>query len=84
MVDSFAVRPKMVEGECDATESSLKDWKAIAVDFSLMKGQLRGNVSSENYTIFHDVNFRNKFLRLKSEDQNSFTMESLILAQDER
>ena len=71
-------------GKSDETESSLKDWKAIAVDFSFMESQfIRGNVSSENYTIFHDVNFE-RFERLKSEDQNSFTMESLILAQDER
>ena len=62
MVDSFAVRQMMRDGECDATESSLKDWKATAVDFSLWKINSRGNVSSENYTIFHDVNFE-KILR---------------------
>ena len=52
MVDSFAVRLKGEDGDSDATASSLKDWKAIAVDFLEKGNQLRGNVSSENYTIF--------------------------------
>jgi hypothetical protein len=33
MVDSFAVRLKSADGECDATASSLKDWKATALIF---------------------------------------------------
>ena len=53
--------------------------------FSVMRGgMIKVMFQRKLYDFLHDVNF-GFFERLKSDkDQNSFTMESLILAQDER